>query len=154
MAANDTIIDALTKYFIKCELLRDGAMRVDYLGEKPVEYTLETMPTDPIMKRYADGSTVRQYLFAFGSREYYSQDRLQNIKNSGFYEKLSDWVEAKSKAGELPELPDGMEVYMQIIIEMLRWNGSRKVAGCIFRVSLRWIIEECPVPDTAKVSLF
>ena len=54
MAANDTIIDALTKYFIKCDLLRDGAMRVDYLGEKPVEYTLETMPTDPIMKRYAD----------------------------------------------------------------------------------------------------
>lgn len=138
MAANDTIIDALTKYFIKCDLLRDGAMRVDYLGEKPVEYTLETMPTDPIMKRYADGSTVRQYLFAFGSREYYSQDRLQNIKNSGFYEKLSDWVEAKSKAGELPELPDGMEATkMQVVSSGYLYDGSLKNAR--YQIQLRLV---------------
>ncbi len=138
MAANDTIIDALTKYFIKCELLRDGAMRVDYLGEKPVEYTLETMPTDPIMKRYANGSTVRQYLFAFGSREYYSQDRLQNIKNSGFYEKLSDWVEAKSKAGELPELPDGMEAEkLQVVSSGYLYDGALKNAR--YQIQLRLV---------------
>ena len=36
MAKADSIIDALEKYFIGCELLKDGALRVDYLGEKPV----------------------------------------------------------------------------------------------------------------------
>lgn len=33
MAKADSIIDALEKYFIGCELLKDGALRVDYLGE-------------------------------------------------------------------------------------------------------------------------
>ena len=80
MAKADSIIDALEKYFIGCELLKDGALRVDYLGEKPVEYTIEVLPCDPVVKRYLGGSTVRQYLFAFGSREFYSQERLQNIQ--------------------------------------------------------------------------
>lgn len=106
MAKADSIIDALEKYFIGCELLKDGALRVDYLGEKPVEYTIEVLPCDPVVKRYLGGSTVRQYLFAFGSREFYSQERLQNIQNSAFYERLADWVETKSMSGVLPELPD------------------------------------------------
>lgn len=33
MAKADSIIDALEKYFIGCELLKDGALRVDYLGK-------------------------------------------------------------------------------------------------------------------------
>lgn len=109
MAKAESIIDALEKYFIGCELLKDGALRVDYLGEKPVEYTIEVLPCDPVVKRYLGGSTVRQYLFAFGSREFYSQERLQNIQNSAFYERLADWVETRSMSGVLPELPDGME---------------------------------------------
>ena len=95
MAKADSIIDALEKYFIGCELLKDGALRVDYLGEKPVEYTIEVLPCDPVVKRYLGGSTVRQYLFAFGSREFYSQERLQNIQNSAFYERLPDGMEAQ-----------------------------------------------------------
>lgn len=105
----DSIINGVEKYFLQCDLLKDGCLRVDYLGEKPVEYTIEVLTCNPILKTYVDGSSKRQYLFAFGSREYYSQERLQNIQNSAFYEKLADWVEAQNKAGNLPELPDGME---------------------------------------------
>lgn len=109
MAKADSIINALEQYFIPCELLKDGCLRVDYLGEKPVEYTIEVLTCDPIVKRYLNGDTIRQYLFAFGSREFYSQERLQNIQNSAFYERLADWVEEQSESGKLPELPDGME---------------------------------------------
>lgn len=105
----DSIIGGVEKYFLQCDLLKDGCLRVDYLGEKPVEYAIEVLTCDPILKQYVDGSSKRQYLFAFGSREYYSQERLQNIQNSAFYEKLADWVEAQNKAGNFPELPDGTE---------------------------------------------
>lgn len=105
----DSIISGVEKYFLQCDLLKDGCLRVDYLGEKPVEYTIEVLTCNPVLKPYVDGSSKRQYLFAFGSREYYSQERLQNIQNSAFYEKLADWVEAQNKAENLPELPDGME---------------------------------------------
>lgn len=136
MAKADSIIDALEKYFIGCELLKDGALRVDYLGEKPVEYTIEVLPCDPVVKRYLGGSTVRQYLFAFGSREFYSQERLQNIQNSAFYELLADWVETRSMSGILPELPDGMEAQqLEVVSSGYLFDGS--VTNARYQIQLR-----------------
>lgn len=136
MAKADSIIDALEKYFIGCELLKDGALRVDYLGEKPVEYTIEVMPCDPVVKRYLGGSTVRQYLFAFGSREFYSQERLQNIQNSAFYELLADWVETRSMSGILPELPDGMEAQqLEVVSSGYLFDGS--MTNARYQIQLR-----------------
>ena len=136
MAKADSIIDALEKYFIGRELLKDGALRVDYLGEKPVEYTIEVLPCDPVVKRYLGGSTVRQYLFAFGSREFYSQERLQNIQNSAFYERLADWVETKSMSGVLPELPDGMEAQqLEVVSSGYLFDGS--MTNARYQIQLR-----------------
>lgn len=136
MAKADSIIDALEKYFIGCELLKDGALRVDYLGEKPVEYTIEVLPCDPVVKRYLGGSTVRQYLFAFGSREFYSQERLQNIQNSAFYERLADWVETNSMSGVLPELPDGMEAQqLEVVSSGYLFDGS--MTNARYQIQLR-----------------
>ena len=136
MAKADSIIDALEKYFIGCELLKDGALRVDYLGEKPVEYTIEVLPCDPVVKRYLGGSTVRQYLFAFGSREFYSQERLQNIQNSAFYERLADGVETKSMSGVLPELPDGMEAQqLEVVSSGYLFDGS--MTNARYQIQLR-----------------
>ena len=136
MAKADSIIDELEKYFIGCELLKDGALRVDYLGEKPVEYTIEVLPCDPVVKRYLGGSTVRQYLFAFGSREFYSQERLQNIQNSAFYELLADWVETRSMSGILPELPDGMEAQqLEVVSSGYLFDGS--MTNARYQIQLR-----------------
>ena len=136
MAKADSIIDALEKYFIGCVLLKDGALRVDYLGEKPVEYTIVVLPCDPVVKRYLGGSTVRQYLFAFGSREFYSQERLQNIQNSAFYELLADWVETRSMSGILPELPDGMEAQqLEVVSSGYLFDGSMTTAR--YQIQLR-----------------
>lgn len=136
MAKAESIIDALEKYFIGCELLKDGALMVDYLGEKPVEYTIEVLPCDPVVKRYLGGSTVRQYLFAFGSREFYSQERLQNIQNSAFYERLADWVETRSMSGVLPELPDGMEAQqLEVVSSGYLFDGS--MTNARYQIQLR-----------------
>ncbi len=104
-----SIIEGLDAYFRACPLLKDGVFRVDALGEDAVEYILETGITSPVVKQYVDGSSVRQYQFNFGSREYYSMDRLQAIENSTFYENFCGWVEEQSRKGNLPELPEGME---------------------------------------------
>lgn len=108
MVETASIIESLAGYFLTCPLLGDGYFHVDFLGPDPAEYTLEVLPCDPIVKRYVNGDTLRRYLFAFGSREYYSADRVQNIGNIAFYEELSDWVEERSRAGDLPDLPDGL----------------------------------------------
>ena len=142
MAKAKSIIEALEQFFLDCELLKEGCLRVDFLGEKPVEYVIETLPCDPIVKRYANGSTVRQYLFAFGSREYYSQERLQNIQNSAFYEKLSDWVEEKDRSETFPELPDGMEADgLRVVSSGYLFDGSMKNARYQIQLQLLYYKE-------------
>lgn len=104
----NSIIEGVTNYFLACPLLQAGVFRVDALGDKPQEYVIETGIFDPIIEEYIDGSSDRRYQFNFGSREFYSMDRLQNIANSTFYEELAGWVEAQDRAGAFPELPTGM----------------------------------------------
>ena len=101
-----------------------------------MEYTIEVLPCDPVVKRYLGGSTVRQYLFAFGSREFYSQERLQNIQNCAVYERLADWVETKSMSGVLPELPDGMEAQqLEVVSSGYLFDGS--MTNARYQIQLR-----------------
>ena len=107
------IIDKIRSFIRQCPYLQEfnGAIKVnvDYLDGEPTVYSIEEVPTEPILKRYIDGSTRRQYNFIFTSRESYGADVLQNISNSGFYEDFAQWLSDKSDAGGLPVLDDGKE---------------------------------------------
>lgn len=105
----NSIMEGLTDYFLKCPFLKDGVFRVDALGSEPVEYALESAITSPIIRTYVDGSSIRQYLFNFNSREAYSMDRIMAIQNESFYEDFCNWVEEQSRLGNLPEMPKGCE---------------------------------------------
>ena len=101
----DSIIEGLDQYFRKCPLLKDGVFRVDTMGPEPIEYELETGMTTPVIRTYLDGSSVRQYMFNFNSREYFSMDRFQMIQNSTF----CNWVEEQNFLENFPEMPEGCE---------------------------------------------
>ena len=101
-----SIIEGITDYFLQCPLLKDGLFRVDALGGTGVEYVIETGIFTPVVKTYVNGDTERIYQFSFGSREFYSMDRLQNIENSAFYERFADWVEEQNRNESFPEMPE------------------------------------------------
>ena len=101
-----SIIEGVADFFKDCPLLSAGVFRVDALGDEPQEYTIETGIFNPIIETYIDGSSDRRYQFNFGSREYYSMDRLQNIAHRTLYPRWR--VEAREAAGNFPELPEGM----------------------------------------------
>lgn len=133
-----SVLEGVTEYFLRCPLLKDGVFRVDALGPDPVEYTIETGIFNPVIQRYVDGSSERQYQFQFGSREFYSMDRVQNIENSTFYEEFADWVEMKSNEGELPELPKGMHAEeLEVLSPGYIFDGAMKNAR--YQISLRLV---------------
>jgi hypothetical protein len=133
-----SVLEGVTEYFLRCPLLKEGVFRVDALGPDPVEYTIETGIFDPVIQRYVDGSSERQYQFQFGSREFYSMDRVQNIENSTFYEEFADWVEMKSNEGELPELPKGMHAEeLEVLSPGYIFDGAMKNAR--YQISLRLV---------------
>lgn len=77
---------------------------VDFLGEDATSYSIEPIPVEPVLKPYADGGSLRQYIFQFGSREFYDNSVAQNINNLGFYERFQEEIETNNKNGVLPEI--------------------------------------------------
>lgn len=107
------IIDNIRKFVLTCPLLNesnDGEIRlnVNYLGDDATTYSLEEIPTEPILKKYIDGSSIRQYQFTFCSREAYGQDTIQNIANSSFYEDFANWIDEQNSNKNLPLLDKKM----------------------------------------------
>ena len=101
------IIESIRNFIAKCPLLKNNTiLSVDRLGDTEVEYTVDGEITSPILRKYVDGSSLRQFSFVFASREKYGSDTLQNIANSGFYEAFADWIETQSSHGILPELDE------------------------------------------------
>lgn len=80
---------------------------IDKLEEDATAYMVETVPAEPIIKKYMDGSSIRQTVFALSSREYYSE--FDNEGTAAFYDAFSEWVERCDRSGQLPKLPDGAE---------------------------------------------
>lgn len=108
------IIDGLRAYIRKCPALRKYnkavKVNVDYLEDKPTTYSIEEVPSDVVIQKYVDGSSKRQYVFVFASRESYSEDVIDNINNSGFYEDFAEWLEEQTNNDNLPFIGDDKEV--------------------------------------------
>ncbi len=105
------IIKALRDYISQCPYLYEfnKGINIDYLDNNSTMYSIEEVPCEPIIKRYINGDTKRQYDFIFASRESYGADVFQNIENSGFYENFSRWIEEESSKGNLPSLEGNRE---------------------------------------------
>lgn len=100
-----SIIESIREFISGCPLLKNGVLlNVDRLRDTEIEYTIDGEITNPILRQYVDGSSLRQFNFIFASREKYGSDTLQNIANSGFYEDFADWIENQSNSGNLPIL--------------------------------------------------
>lgn len=108
------IIDGLRTYIRKCPALRKYnkavKVNVDYLEDKPTTYSIEEVPSNVVIQKYVDGSSKRQYVFVFASRESYSEDVIDNINNSGFYEDFAEWLEEQTNNDNLPFIGDDKEV--------------------------------------------
>lgn len=103
----DTIIGALQEYLDACPLLKGRRLNVDYLTRKPLTYMISPSPVDSLVTQYHGCSALRQYVFVLASSSLYGEDTLTNIANSGFFERLEDWMRLQTKRRNLPQLPGG-----------------------------------------------
>lgn len=103
------IIESIRNYIMKCPILEElKEVNVDFLPDNPDTYSIEQTPSEPVVKRYMDGTTDRQITFVFACRMFYSDELINNINNSGFFEKFQDWLFDNSEEGILPELDEGL----------------------------------------------
>lgn len=131
------IIDSLRNYFKGCPYLdEDKRVNVNYIGVE-MSYSVDPLPCTPILKRYTDAGTQKQFQFQFSSKENYDEDARVNIENSGFYEKFASWLES----GTMNSLDDGKK---PIRFEVLNSGYLYDVDGhnARYAIECRLIYEE------------
>lgn len=106
-----SVINAVRE-FIKgnCPLLEEfddlfPVVNLDKLPEKPTSYSIESVPSEPIVKRYMNGDSIRKVTFYLCSRCIYSEEA--NADTSDFYEKFSEWLEKCNEQKRFPKLDGG-----------------------------------------------
>ena len=100
-----TIIESICEYMEACPLLDDlAAVLIDFLPENTMSLSIEPTPTETVAEWYLDGSSERQYQFVIATRFDYAEEIELQLNNSGFFEKLQEWMEDMTDAGDLPQL--------------------------------------------------
>lgn len=92
-----------------------GRLDVDFLDEEADTYSVDTIPCEEVVKRYADGSAVKQFQFAVSSRRFYEQNIAQNLDNLQFFEGLTQWIESKAARREFPAM-DNNRTAQKIVV--------------------------------------
>lgn len=106
------------------------------LEEDPTAYSIEETPADPIIKRYANGDTVRQYVFSLCSREMYGP--AENERTTEFYEKFADWLEECTRDGVLPELTGKLQS-KSLEATTSGYLYGNEGTSCQYRIQCRFI---------------
>ena len=103
-----TIVESVRTWLRTYRPLSSGRLGVDYLPEEAKTYSVDSVPSAEIVKKYVDGSAVKQFLFTLSSREFRADDIRGNTENLAFYEAFSQWVAAQNRRPKnLPKLDGG-----------------------------------------------
>lgn len=132
------IIEAIRKYIgdLDCMSTFESAINVNYLGPDIDSFSIEEIPINPIVKKYLDGTAIRQFQFVFCSREPYGSEILQNIENSTFYEDFADEIENKNNEGILPILENGESLKIEVISSAYTVNVTEDTA--MYQINLNF----------------
>ena len=122
--------------------MKTGApLWVDYLGSDPTQYAVVPLAGGKIVASYIDGSSQREFPFAFQSMESTADD-LERLENNGFFEAFADWLDSQTEAGLLPTLAAGKTPEL---IEATSWGylyQQGESESGIYQVNCRLVYQQ------------
>lgn len=132
------MIDSIRDYLLKYDYFEknESFINVNFLDYEIGSFSLDPVPTQPVVKKYVDGSAIKQYEFALTSKESYSEDCLKNIEISNFYLDFEKWIYNNNLNNYLPELSFGQES-MGIEITTNGILVNNESGDCIYQISLK-----------------
>jgi len=129
------------KTFLETYSPLSGGVYVEFVGEKPTEYSIVMLPELEKIEEWivSGGIYGRHFLLNMRAATNEDADRLQN---NGFYEDFAEWLYTQSEAGTLPSLPSG---YTALSIEALS-NGflmesSEVLSTAVYSINCRLVYE-------------
>ncbi len=92
----ETILEELNNKYKK--------INADFLGIEVNNYSLDKIPTASTIEEDITGTRICRDVYSFRSRNPYSSDRLNNLKNIGFFEEFESIIKSNNDEGILPDI--------------------------------------------------
>ena len=92
----ETILEELNSKYKK--------INADFLGIDVNNYSLDKIPTASVVEKWITGLEIHRDVYSFRSRNSYSSDRLNNLKNIGFFEEFESIIRTNNDNGILPDI--------------------------------------------------
>lgn len=92
----ETILETLNSKYKK--------VNADFLGLEINNYSLDKIPTASVVEKWITGLEIHRDVYSFRSRNSYSSDRLNNLKNIGFFEEFESIIRTNNDNGILPDI--------------------------------------------------
>ncbi|MFR8754450.1 MAG: chloramphenicol resistance protein [Monoglobales bacterium] len=100
--ADKSKMELIKEFIESCPYLNKGKVNVDYIKNKPLSYSIDETPIDPVLQNFSDGGRRLQIQFDFSVQANFSA--LENIKNSKFCDDFTDWIYEQNKNENLPKI--------------------------------------------------
>ncbi len=94
------MLEKIIQYLQGCPSLTGKTILPDFLSDEVGSVSVQVMSCDPVIKSYADGATLRQFVFAIFVREGLHETEAQKVIT--FFEEVETWL-----IGGVPLLKDG-----------------------------------------------
>ena len=108
VSANDTRIAKLRLYLFDIidTLLtgKDYQINADMLSSDINNYSLDKIPTSNTVEVWITGTEIHRDVFSFRSRNAYSQDAINNLKNIGFFESFELKIKENNDKKIFPQI--------------------------------------------------
>lgn len=92
----ETILETLNSKYKK--------INADFLGIDVNNYSLDKIPTASEVETWLTGTKICRDVYSFRSRNAYSSNRLNNLKNIGFFEEFQKVINSNNDNGILPKI--------------------------------------------------
>jgi hypothetical protein len=114
-----SVLSGVKAYLAQYAGLKAGKpLWVNFLGSLPTGYSIVILPGAKTVETYLDGSSKKEFTFAFQSMESTADD-LERVASSDFFETFSEWLDSQTLAGSLPTLGAKQTA---LSIEALGWG--------------------------------
>lgn len=136
-------IAALREWLKTCPLIADeqeatgAAFRIAGLEEESTAFSIEDSPGNPVLTEYFSGRDMaKNYLFL--SRREYGESDVLTIQNSGFFERLTDWVMAQNDCRHLPAL-EAPRQPISVSVTSTGYIVTSSAGSCRMQMQLRLV---------------
>ncbi len=82
----------------------NSQINVDMLSNKINDYSIDKVPVEVETKTWILGTTVNREVYLLRSRKLYSQNKINNLKNIGFFEEFENKIKYNNYNKIFPEI--------------------------------------------------